>query len=105
MTAPPTTARLVVRRATPATLTGVNGRPTRACALPTDNERPPDWDQSIEPETPETTTATTNSARFNQTLFMTILLFSSIVVFGPEDGSLIHINAPRMFAFAFGRHG
>src|SRR5882757_7469448 len=83
MTAPPTTARLVVRRATPATLTGVNGRPTRACALPTDNERPPDWDQSIEPETPETTTATTNSARFNQTLFMTILLFSSIVVFGP----------------------
>jgi len=31
--APPTTARRVVRRATPATLTGVNGRPTLACAL------------------------------------------------------------------------
>src|SRR5258705_7019339 len=31
--APPTTARRVCRRATPATLTGVNGRPTLACAL------------------------------------------------------------------------
>src|SRR6266481_120738 len=55
--APPTTARRVVRRATPATLTGVNGRPTRACALSTDNERPLDCDQSIEPEAPNTTTA------------------------------------------------
>src|SRR3954465_1860325 len=38
-TAPPTTARLVVRRATPATLTGVKGRPTRAWAtsMPNDN--------------------------------------------------------------------
>src|SRR5882762_10006686 len=66
-TAPPTTARRVVRRATPATLTGVNGRPTRACALSTDNERPPDCDQSIEPETPNATTAATSSARFNLT--------------------------------------
>src|SRR5882757_482263 len=66
-TAPPTTARRVVRRATPATLTGVNGRPTRACALSTDNESPPDCDRSIEPETPNTTTAATSSARFNLT--------------------------------------
>jgi hypothetical protein len=36
---------------------------------------------------------------------MTILLVSLIIVFGPEEGSLIHINVPRMFAFAFGRHG
>ena len=36
--APPTTARRVDRRATPATLTGVNGRPTLACALSTATE-------------------------------------------------------------------
>ena len=39
--APPTTARRVVRRATPATLTGVPGRPTLACAVSMDSERPP----------------------------------------------------------------
>lgn len=37
--APPTTARLVVRRATPATDTGVRGRPTRASARPRDSPR------------------------------------------------------------------
>jgi hypothetical protein len=34
-------ARRVCRRATPATLTGVNGRPTRAWALSTESETPP----------------------------------------------------------------
>jgi hypothetical protein len=50
--APPTTARRVVRRATPATLTGVNGRPTLACALSTATERPPPGDQFIEARAP-----------------------------------------------------
>src|SRR5215468_7943279 len=38
-------ARRFCRRATPATLTGVNGRPTRAWALSIDSEMPPCSDQ------------------------------------------------------------
>src|SRR6516165_4985811 len=38
-------ARRFCRRATPATLTGVNGRPTRARALSIDSEMPPCSDQ------------------------------------------------------------
>jgi hypothetical protein len=68
--APPTTARRVVRRATPATLTGVPGRPTRACALLTDNERPWLCDQSTEPKTPQTTTAAIKNVCFKSTRFI-----------------------------------
>src|SRR5882757_4209244 len=71
-TAPPTTARRVVRRATPATLTGVNGRPTRACALSTDSKRPSFSDHPTEPETPHATTAATNKARFKPICLITI---------------------------------
>jgi hypothetical protein len=41
----PYAARRSCRRATPATLTGVNGRPTRAWALSTDSETPRCSDQ------------------------------------------------------------
>src|SRR5882762_2863995 len=68
--APPTTARRVVRRATPATLTGVRGRPTRACALSAENEGP-SLVHSTEPEVPHTTTAANNNARLGL-IFMTI---------------------------------
>src|ERR1700730_14955961 len=68
--APPTTARRVVRRATPATLTGVPGRPTRACPLLTDNERPWLCDQSTEPKTPQTTTAAIKNVCFKPTRFI-----------------------------------
>src|SRR5260221_4481001 len=71
-TAPPTTARRVVRRATPATLTGVNGRPTRACALSTDSKRPSFFDHPTEPEIPHATTAATNKARFKPICLITI---------------------------------
>src|SRR5258705_5823376 len=71
-TAPPTTARRVVRRATPATLTGVSGRPTRACAASTENERPSLLDHSTEPATPHATTAATNNARFTLMFFIVI---------------------------------
>src|SRR3954453_11462951 len=72
--APPTTARRVVRRATPATLTGVSGRPTRACAASIDNERPLSRDHSTEPETPQTTTAAASMA-FSPNVFIAISLF------------------------------
>jgi hypothetical protein len=70
-TAPPTTARRVVRRATPATLTGVNGRPTRACALSTDSKRPSFSDHPTEPEIPHATTAAVNKARFRPICLIT----------------------------------
>lgn len=68
--APPTTARRVVRRATPAPLTGVKGRPTRACALVANNERPSFCDQPMEPKSPQVTTAATNIVRFKPTCFI-----------------------------------
>ncbi len=64
--APPTTAR----RVTPAPLTGVNGRPTRACALVEKSERPSVCNYSGEPKTPHATTAATKSARFKSTRFI-----------------------------------
>src|SRR4030081_2218384 len=60
-TAPPTTARRVVRRATPATLTGVNGRPTLACALSTATEGPPPGDQFIDARVPKARVAVANN--------------------------------------------
>jgi len=62
-TAPPTTARRVVRRATPATLTGVNGRPTLACALSTATERPASGDQLIDASAPNASVAVASRAR------------------------------------------
>src|SRR4051794_24204501 len=67
--APPTTARRVVRRATPATLTGVAGRPTLACALSTDSVRPPSRDRSAEPKVPQVRT-TANTVRLMLMGFM-----------------------------------
>jgi hypothetical protein len=61
-TAPPTTARRVVRRATPATLTGVNGRPTLACALSTAIEGLSPGDQLIDARVPKAIVAVANSA-------------------------------------------
>jgi hypothetical protein len=61
--APPTTARRVVRRATPATLTGVAGRPTLACAVSTDSEGPLFFDHSTDPNVPHTRTAAAKNAR------------------------------------------
>src|SRR6266436_1651687 len=60
--APPTTARRVVRRATPATLTGVNGRPTLACALSTATEGTPPGDQFIDARVPKARVAVANNA-------------------------------------------
>jgi hypothetical protein len=78
--APPTTARRVVRRATPATLTGVPGRPTRACALLTDNERPWLCDQSTEPKTPQTTTAAIKNVCFKPTRFIATSLKERLAI-------------------------
>src|SRR5882724_8309565 len=57
----PTTARRVVRRATPATLTGVNGRPTLACALSTATEGTPPGDQFIDARVPKARVAVANN--------------------------------------------
>jgi hypothetical protein len=54
----------IVRRATPATLTGVNGRPPRACALSKDDETPLPCCPSIDKEIAHITTAASKSARF-----------------------------------------
>src|SRR3954447_1034063 len=59
--APPTTARRVVRRATPATLTGVAGRPTLACAVSMDSESPSFFDHSTDPKVPHARTAATRN--------------------------------------------
>jgi hypothetical protein len=70
-TGAPYTCRRVVRRATPATLTGVRGRPTRACALSTDKATPlpSHW---IEATIAQATTAAPNNIRFGLTDLMTI---------------------------------
>src|SRR6266849_6592126 len=68
--APPTTARRVVRRATPATLTGVAGRPTLASALWMDSARPPLCGKSIEANIPKPRTATASSIRFALNVFI-----------------------------------
>src|SRR3954453_21095497 len=60
--APPTTARRVERRATPATLIGVPGRPTLACALSMESEGPSTGDHPGEANEPTANTAAANSA-------------------------------------------
>src|SRR4051794_16816780 len=60
--APPTTARRVVLRATPATLTGLSGRPTLACAVSVTNEGPVFFDHSIVPKVPHAKTAAARNA-------------------------------------------
>jgi len=69
-TAPPTTARRVVRRATPATLTGVNGLPTLACALSTAIEGPSPGDQLIDARVPKARVAVANNARLMPIFFI-----------------------------------
>src|SRR5258705_10809897 len=54
--------RRVVRRATPATLTGVNGRPTLACALSTATEGTPPGDQFIDARVPKARVAVASNA-------------------------------------------
>ena len=93
-TAPPTTARRVVRRATPATLTGVSGRPTRACALSKENERPSFADQSIEPAAPNATIAAANNNRFKLICFIAISLsLHAALVSGERCPTLICIKS------------
>src|SRR3954468_13415655 len=70
--APPTTARLVVRRATPATDTGVKGRPPRASARLSESERPWSADQSIEPDTPRAITAPASDNFVSMPRFMMV---------------------------------
>src|ERR1700761_8391863 len=59
--APTAAARRVVRRGTPATPTGVKGRPTLASARPNDNESPSVGVQLIEPDSPGPTTSAVRS--------------------------------------------
>jgi hypothetical protein len=72
---------------------GVNGRPTRACALSTDNETPSTCDQPIEPQTPNMTTAATKITRFKLICFIAIsfyknhLLSAGLCVIDPSQGS------------------
>jgi hypothetical protein len=87
------TARRVVRRATPAPLKGVSGRPTRACALPIDNERPSLCDQSTEPETPHATTADTRNTFLRSICFITSSL-SRTLTSSNEPAPLIFVNVP-----------
>src|SRR5258705_11902304 len=70
--APPTTARRVVRRATPATLTGVNGRPTLASALSIDSERPLLGDHVTDPRGPNAKTAVAKNTRLMLIFFISI---------------------------------
>src|SRR5436305_6819915 len=58
----PTTARRVVLRATPATLIGVPGRPTLACAVSVTSDGPVLFDHSIEPKVPHAKTAAARHA-------------------------------------------
>jgi hypothetical protein len=55
--------------------TGVNGRPTRACAPSTGNEKPSDCLQTTEPETPQATAAAIQMARARLTCFTMIFQF------------------------------
>src|SRR3954467_5083329 len=60
--APPTTARRVVLRATPATLTGLSGRPTLAWAVSTVSDSPVFFDHSMDPKVPHAKTAAAKNA-------------------------------------------
>src|SRR5204863_9554539 len=76
----------------PATLMGVNGRPTRACALSRDSERPSCCDQPTEPQTPNVTTAATKNARFKLISFIRKSPSIKFIVFQPLSASLIHVK-------------
>src|SRR5436305_975735 len=79
MAAPPTTARRVVRRATPATLIGVPGRPTLACALSMESEGPSTGDHPG-----EANEAAANTAAANSACLMLIFLIVTSCVDRPE---------------------
>ena len=68
---------------------GVNGRPTRACALVANSERPSVCDQSSEPKTPQVTTAATKNARFKPTCFISTSLAHRMSAFQETCPSLI----------------
>src|SRR6267154_6274040 len=74
-TAPPTTARRVVRLATPATLTGVRGRPTLACASLTPIDKLPSADGPIESVAALTNAVHANAATARLEAFIVFLLW------------------------------
>ena len=89
-TAPPTTARRVVRRATPATLTGVNGRPTLACALSTATERPSLGDHPTDARAPNARAAVASKA----CLTLIFLISISSTERATESHSYFHVIDP-----------
>jgi hypothetical protein len=91
----PTTARRVCRRATPATLTGVNGRPTLASALSIDSERLPLGDQATEPSVPSAKTAVANNARLMLIFFISISSAERSTERHPRSARLIQVNKLR----------
>jgi len=90
--APPTTARRVVRRATPATLTGVPGRPTLACALSVDSERPLPGDHVTDPRVPNAKTAVARNARLMVIFFISISSAERTTENHPCAVCLIQVN-------------
>jgi len=93
--APPTTARRVVRRATPATLTGVNGRPTLASAFSIDSEGPLLGDQVTDPRVPNAKTAVANNARLMLIFFISISSAEKSIESHPRSARLIQVNKIR----------
>lgn len=91
---PPTTARRVVRRATPATLTGVNGRPTLACALSVDSERPLPGDHVTDPRAPNAKTAVARNARLMVIFPISISSAERVTENHPCAVCLIQVNKP-----------
>jgi hypothetical protein len=91
----PTTARRVCRRATPATLTGVNGRPTLASALSIDSESPPLGDHATEPRVPNAKTAVANNARLMLIFFILISSAEGTTESHPPSTGLIQVNKLR----------
>jgi hypothetical protein len=96
--APPTTARRVVRRATPATLTGVAGRPTLACAVSMESERPSFFDHSAEPKVPHARTAAAKNTRLAVTSFIESSLVARQTMLITSCSPLIYINNPWAFS-------
>ena len=90
--APPTTARRVVRRATPATLTGVPGRPTLASALSIDSERPLLGDHVTDPRVPKAKTAVAKNARLMVIFFISISSAERTTENHPCSVCLIQVN-------------
>jgi hypothetical protein len=92
--APPTTARRVVRRATPATLTGVAGRPTLACAVSMDSEGPLFFDHSTDPNVPHARTTATINVRLALIFFIETSIVKTTMLPATRR-PLIYIN-PRI---------